>query len=265
MFYQEISQIIEQKDKAVLCVVVQTKGSTPRRAGSKMLVYPDGSISGTVGGGELEHRVVEEALAALAEGKPRLISYKMTDPKEGDPGVCGGQLEVYVEPILPQKTVIVIGAGHVGQAVAHLAKWLGYQVILSDDRPDFAVPDLVPDADVYHTGSMVDLIKTYKIHDQTSFILTTRSVDVDVAGLPEILTSGAAYIGVIGSRRRWETARKQLADAGVPEEQINRVHSPIGLELKAETPEEIAISIMAEVIMLEKGGDGSMVVSKKSS
>jgi xanthine dehydrogenase accessory factor len=257
MLYEEITQIIEQQGTAVLCVLVQTKGSTPRLAGSKMLVYPDGRLSGTIGGGEMEHRVVQEALDSLIVGKPRLVSYKMTDPNEGDPGVCGGQLEVYVEPILPTKTIVVVGAGHVGQAVAKLAKWLGFYLIVSDDRPDFAVPENVPDADVYHTGSMLELIETHPIHTQCNFVLTTRGVDLDTAGLPAILRTEAAYIGVIGSKKRWETTRKNLLEAKISDEQISRIHSPIGLELQAESPQEIAVSILAEIIMLSKGGDGS--------
>jgi len=256
MILQQAAELIKKQARAVLCVVVETKGSTPRQAGSKMLVFPDGSISGTIGGGEMEHRVVQEALAALAEGKPRLISYKMTDPKEGDPGICGGQLEVYVEPILPRKTVIVVGAGHVGLAVAHLAKWLGFAVVVSDDRQDFATPELVPDADDTHTGTINDLLEKHPVNEQTSFVLTTRGVDVDSEGLPAILETAAAYIGVIGSRRRWETTRKNLLAAGITEEQLGRVHSPMGLELNAETPEEIAVSILAEIMMLTKGGHG---------
>lgn len=259
MIYKKVAEIIEKQESAVLCTLIRTKGSTPRLAGSKMLVFPDGSIAGTIGGGEVEHRVVGEALEAMKDGKTRLLAYKLNDPKEGDPGVCGGQMEVYLEPILPPKAVVVIGAGHVGQAVAHLAKWLGYYVIVSDDRPGFAVPEVVPDADRYHTGSIEDLLASTKVNPQTNFVLTTRGVDVDVAGLPEILGTQAQYVGVIGSRRRWETTRKKLVSAGISSSELERVHSPMGLELNAETPEEIAVSIMAEIVMLSKGGDGSIM------
>lgn len=257
MLFHEIAKIIDKQESAVLCVLVKTKGSTPRLSGSKMLVFPDGRISGTIGGGEMEHRVVKEALAALDDGKTRMLSYKMTDPKQGDPGVCGGQLEVYLEPILPQKTIVVLGAGHVGKAVARLAKWLGFHVIVSDDRPDFAVPDVIPDADRYHTGNITDLVESHKIHERTYFVLTTRGVDVDTEILPDILHTPAAYIGVIGSRRRWETTRKKLIEVGISNKEISRINSPMGLELNAETPEEIAVSIMAQIIMQIKGGDGS--------
>ncbi len=126
--YREIARIIEEGKAAAVCTIIETNGSVPRHEGSKMLVYPDGSFIGTVGGGEVENRVIQEALQSLKDGKIRNLRYNMVDPKQGDPGVCGGTLEVYVEPILPKPTLVVIGGGHVGRAVVHLAKWLGFTV-----------------------------------------------------------------------------------------------------------------------------------------
>ncbi len=224
-----------------------------------MLVYENGEFTGTVGGGELENRVLEAARAALTEAKPSLLKYSMTDPSRGDPGVCGGQVEVYVEPILPPAKIVVIGGGHVGRAVAHLAKWLGFRVAVSDDRAEFCTPEMNPDADEFYPVAMQDLPKHLKINRQTYLILTTRGSLVDVAGLPALLESKAAYIGVIGSKRRWATTVNVLKEQGVSAEQLTRVHSPMGLELNAETPEEIAVSIMAEIIMLRGGGDGKQM------
>lgn len=244
------------REAVVLCTIVNSQGSTPRRVGSKMLVYPDGSISGTIGGGEMESRVIASALQALQDRKARMLSYSFSDPTRGDPGVCGGQMEVFVEPILPPVTILVIGVGHVGKAVAHLAHWLGYQVAVSDDRPEFCTPEAVPEADDYYPVQLSRLTDEMVINPWTYVVLTTRGVDVDLAGLPALLDTPAAYIGVIGSRRRWALAHKKLVEAGVPEQKLERIHSPIGLELNAETPEEIAVSIMAEIIMMERGGHG---------
>jgi xanthine dehydrogenase accessory factor len=180
----------------------------------------------------------------------------MTDPSRGDPGVCGGHMEVFVEPIQPDPTVVVIGVGHIGKTVAHLAHWLGFRVVVNDDRPEFCTSDVVPEADEYKLVGMAELPSQLEITPWTYLILTTRGTDVDVEGLPALLETPAAYIGVIGSRRRWATARKALLAKGIPEETLARVRSPIGLELNAETPEEIAVSIMAEIIMLRRGGDG---------
>lgn len=263
--FQAVTDIEKNNDRAALCTVVKSEGSTPRHIGSKMLVYPDGRFIGTVGGGELEHRVVGEAQEAIREGKPRLLSYSMSDPSRGDPGVCGGQVEVFVEPILPAPLIVVVGAGHVGKAVAHLAKWLGFQVALSDDRADFCNPATVPDADAYYPVPMKELPKQLNINPQTFLVLTTRGSAVDAAGLGPLLDSPAAYIGVIGSKRRWATTVKELAAGGVSEEKIARVHSPMGLELQAETPEEIAVSIMAEILMVREKGSGRPMKTAKSA
>jgi len=253
---QTLAELEANGQAGVLCTIIETNGSTPRHEGSKMLVFADGSFTGTIGGGEIENRIREIAMQALKDGKSRVLRYNMIDPSRGDPGVCGGTVEVFVEPFLPQPTLVVVGGGHVGKAVAHLAHWLGFRVAVSDDRPEFCTPEANPDADLFYPVPMAELPEQMQINPYTYFVLTTRGSAVDVAGLPALLASQAAFIGVIGSRRRWVTTRKALLDAGVPEEQIKRVVSPMGLELNAETPEEIAVSIMAEIIMLRNAGTG---------
>jgi len=221
-----------------------------------MLVYPDGKFIGTVGGGELENRVRMAAIESLKSREPQTLTYSMVDPKRGDPGVCGGTVEVFVEPIFPSATIVVIGGGHVGKAVVHLAKWLGFRVAVNDDREEFCNPETVPGADEYHPVSMAELPKQFKVTDQTYLVVTSRGSAIDAKGLPSLLESKAAYIGVIGSKRRWLTTVKALKDQGVSDELIAKVHSPIGLELNAETPEEIAVSIMAEILMVKDKGTG---------
>ena len=172
--YQALAELEKNKKAAALCTIVRTQGSTPRGVGSKMVVYPDGSILGTVGGGEVENRVISEALESLSDGHSRVLPYSMVEPQRGDPGVCGGQLEVFVEPILPSSLLVVIGSGHVGKAVAHLAHWLGFRVAVSDDRPEFCNPDAVPDADAYYPIPMSDLPSQLEITPWTYLVLTTR-------------------------------------------------------------------------------------------
>lgn len=254
--YQAILDLEKNHKAAALCTIIDTKGSTPRHEGSKMLVYSDGSFIGTVGGGEIENRVRKEAIDSLVDGKTRLLSYTMVDPQSGDPGVCGGTMEVFVEPMIPNPLVVIIGGGHVGKAVATLAKYLKFRVAVSDDRPEFCTPEANPDADEFYTVPMAQLPEVLSITPQTYLILTTRGSNVDAAGLAPLLKTPAAYIGVIGSRRRWLVTRKALKDQGISEDRLDQVYSPIGLELKAETPEEIAVSIMAEIIMVRNGGTG---------
>jgi xanthine dehydrogenase accessory factor len=227
-----------------------------------MLVKEDGSLAGSVGGGELENRVIQEARQAILDGKPRRLEYKLVKPEEGDPGICGGTAEVYVEPVLPNPLVLVIGGGHVGKAVVHLAKWLGFRVVLSDDRPEFCNPTMVPEADEYILCPMKELPERVKINRSSYLVLTTRGVPIDSPGMPSLLAANPAYLGVIGSKRRWLATRKNLLTAGIPESELNKVISPIGIELKAETPEEIAVSIMAEILMLKTGASGQRMTMK---
>ena len=139
-----------------------------------------------------------------------------------------------------------------GKVTASLAKWLGFRVAVSDDRPEFCNQEFIPDADEFYPVKMVNLPNSLEITPHTYIVITTRGSNVDVDGMAPLLETTAKYIGVIGSKRRWVTTRKGLSDKGVPEEKLNRVFSPIGLELAAETPEEIAVSIMAEVIMVQE-------------
>jgi xanthine dehydrogenase accessory factor len=261
--YRALAELESTHRPAALCTVVKTSGSTPRHSTSKMLVYPDGSILGTVGGGELENRVRIEALASLQDGKPRNLAYTMADPARGDPGLCGGQVEVFVEPILPSPVLVVVGGGHVGKAVAHLAKWLGFRVAVSDHRPEFCTREANPDADDFYPVPLAELPLQLTITPQTALVLTTRGSNVDVAGLPALLDSQAGYIGVIGSRKRWNTTIKALNQQGISDEILERIHSPIGLGIGAETPEEIAVSILAEILMLRASGSGRAMQDPK--
>ena len=204
----------------------------------------------------MERRVHAAALESIRDGESRYLTYNMADPSKGDPGVCGGTVEVYVEPILPDPTLMLIGAGHVGKAVVHLAKWLGFRVIVVEDNPEFCTPEHIPGADEYLNLQMDEIANKATINGQTYIVMATRGADLDAIALPDLLKSKAAYIGVIGSKRRWLMATKLMQERGVDESAYVRVHSPIGLELQAETPEEIAVSIMAEILMERHGGTG---------
>lgn len=251
---QELLAAQESGQPVAMATVVKARGSVPRHAGSKMLVYPDGRLSGTVGGGEMEARIRSEALAALQDGRTRLVPYSLVDPKRGDPGVCGGEVEIYVEPYSSPASVLVIGCGHVGQAVADLAGWLGYRVAVHDDRQELVSPDVIPSADVYLAGTIEEALDDFKVTENCYVVVVTRNVLVDREILPKLLDTPTPYIGVIGSRRRWAETRRLLLEDGLSEATLERFHSPIGLDLNAETPREIALSIMGEIIAVRRGG-----------
>jgi xanthine dehydrogenase accessory factor len=255
-----LQELLEAQDAGapvVLATVIRARGSVPRHTGTKMLVYADGRLSGTVGGGEMEARVIEEARAVLADGRTRVLPYALVDPKQGDPGVCGGEVEIYLELYMPPPTVFIVGAGHVGRAVADLAHWLGYRVAVTDDRDALATPEHVPHADVYLPGALAEALDRFNITPNTFVVLVTRNVLIDRAALPLLIKSPAPFIGVMGSKRRWAHTRSLLLEDGLTEVELDRCHSPLGLELNAESPEEIAVSIMAEIIMLRRQGTGA--------
>lgn len=254
--YKALAELEEGGGGGVLCTVVHSQGSTPRHAGSKMLVYPDGRFIGSVGGGEMESRVIREALDAFQKGETRKLTYSMVDPKQGDPGICGGTVEIFLEPMNTKHRLIIVGGGHVGKAVAHLGKWLGFRVAISDDRLEYCNKEANPDADEFYPVALKDLPEATDIGPNDYLILTTRGVPIDVPGMPAILNTNAKYVGVIGSKKRWLTTRKALIEQGIPVETLDKVYSPIGIELGAETPEEIAVSILAEVMMVRNRASG---------
>jgi xanthine dehydrogenase accessory factor len=254
--YRQLALIEGKGEQAALATVIRTQGSVPRHAGSKMIIYRNGTTEGTIGGGEMESQVILTAIEAIEKHETRVLAYEFRDPSEGDVGICGGEMEVFVEPVDIPAKLVVIGAGHVGQAMAHLGHWLGYYVVVCDDREEFASKTYVPEADEIVHCELKDLAERVEIHANTYIALTTRGVDIDVEALPSLLETHAAYIGVIGSRRRWETTASALKEAGVPAANIRKVTSPMGLEINAETPEEIAVSIFAEIIQTQQGGSG---------
>jgi xanthine dehydrogenase accessory factor len=257
---------------AVLVTVTATDRSVPRHAGAKLLVFssveptnglPDTVYTptghtiqtshtirtiGTIGGGEMEARCITEATVALTDGKRRTLRYELLDAANGDPGVCGGWVELFVEPFLPTPTVYVIGCGHVGAAVVSLAKWMGYRVVATDDRLGLATQANLPGADSVVAGPFALALATEPIGPHTSVVVVTRNMAVDLELLPLVLETSARFIGVMGSARRWAATTAALRERSVSPESLARVHSPIGLNIGAETPEEIAVSIMAAVV-----------------
>ena len=241
---------LEEGRAAVIASVVDTHRSVPRHAGARMLMVDDGRQLGTIGGGEMEARVRAAAPDVLASGRPARLDFDLIDPARGDPGVCGGSMTVHLEPFMPQPHLVVIGCGHVGMAVVELAHWLGYRVTAVDDRSDVADPERLAGADTILDGTLTGGVQQAGIDDRTHVVLHTRNSAIDAEVLPVVLDSPARSIGVMGSARRWSTTRAALAEAGVGDDQLDRVTSPIGLDIAAEDPAEIALSIMSQIVEL---------------
>lgn len=255
--YEAVVAAQQRGEAAALATIVGAQGSVPRHVGSKLLLRADGSFVGTVGGGRLEARVIEMANATMQDGQARTESYTLNDINAGDAGVCGGTVTVFVEPIAAPLTLVVIGGGHVGKALAQLAKWMDFRVVLSDDRPEFCSPEYLPGMDEYVVCAPAEVPQRIAVGPSTAIAAVTRGLPVDIKLIPALLGTPAGYIGLIGSRRRWAlTAKALMEQHDFTREQLARLRAPIGLELEAETPKEIALSIMAEIVMLRRGGTG---------
>lgn len=255
--YSKLSQIESTGKNAVLCIVTNTRGSTPRHSGSKMIVYPDGTIEGTVGGGEIEALCIEESLNLLNDGTTKKLNYKLVNPELGDPGICGGEVDIYLEVIGKKQTLVIVGAGHVGQKLAFLSNWLGFTTDFIEDREELGTNDFSVKGISFYSTIEEYLSSKPSINSKNLFVvLTTRSLEIDVKILPKILEVNPAYIGVIGSKKRWLKTSELLLNSGIVETEIQKIYSPIGLDLKSETPEEIALSIMSEIMLVKNNATG---------
>lgn len=240
-------------ETVALATIVRAQGSTPRATGTKMLVLRDGSIKGTIGGGEMERRVIEEAKAALESGQPRVAHYTFREVEQGDVGVCGGENDVFIDIIGPSKELLIVGAGHVGQAVAQLGEFLGMDCAVFDTRPEFANQERFLRARQIIVGDIGKELSKYPISRQSYVVIVTRGHLQDAEALAAVIRSPAAYIGMIGSRRKTLRVLEMMKAQSIEQELLDRVHAPIGLEIGAETPEEIAVSIMGQIIATMHG------------
>ena len=347
--FQEIFRLCQAGKTCVLATVVGTKGSTPRKQGAKLLVYPDGNILGSVGGGCVEAEVWQEAMEVMSSGKSVIREFLLDDELAAESGlVCGGTMEILIDAmggkgdslplieeilnaldgrkravlatlvrspksptdvgakvlmeedghilqgspeILSQEnsakeitlralstgeprlvsvggdelfievfqhmdTLLVVGGGHIAKALSSMAKLLGFRVVIVDDREEFANRHRFPEADEVIAAPIVETVKEFPISPSTFVVVATRGHKLDYEALREIVEFPAAYIGMIGSRRKVNLVYRRLAAEGVPQEKLRDIHSPIGLNLGARTSEEIALSIMAEILMEKLGGDG---------
>ena len=251
--FTEIARLRKEGRKAALATIIQVQGSIPSYESAKILICDDGSIMGTVGGGCVEAEVWSVAQEVMREEKPRRLHFNLNAQPEYDNGlVCGGSLDIFVEPILATPTVYIFGGGHVSLYVSKVARLAGFDVVISDDRPAFANPDRFPEAVEIHAGPWEETFSKLKINELSYLVLVTRGHKGDMDCLRWALTTPARYIGMIGSKRKFLEISKALEGEGVPEEKLARVHSPIGLDIGALTPEEIAVSIVAEMIAVRR-------------
>jgi xanthine dehydrogenase accessory factor len=239
-----------------LATVAATKGSVPRHPGAKMIVYEDGSISGTVGGGKFESLVIAEALACLAKKEPLLKTWPLREDQPDSFGaICGGEVTVLIELQIPTHRLLIVGGGHCACAIAKLAAECGFFVTALEDRED--ILDKCDSAHLRLTDPAPGYIGKGNSDNNDAIVIVSRHYDIDREALAAALRKGGArYIGMIGSRRKVLQVYDQLKVEGFSDEQLDGVYAPIGLDIGSDSPAEIAVSIVAEILMVLRGESG---------
>lgn len=255
--FAELARLSEAGEPCALCTIVKTSGSTPGKTSMKMLVRRDGSFVGTVGGGCLEAEVLEAALSAMRDEQPRLLGFALNERDYPDSGLlCGGRVEILVEPIVEPRLVL-FGGGHVSAAIARVAASVGFRVVVAEDREDFAAAARHPDARETWCAPLEQSAARLGAAEDDFVIAVSRGHDQDGLVLAALARAGARprYLGMIGSRAKRAQVFDKLAAAGVAPEFLERVRTPIGLPIGARTHEEIAVSVVAELIAVRRLGE----------
>ncbi|MFI5148263.1 MAG: XdhC family protein [Bacteroidia bacterium] len=243
--YRKIAEIESSNEKAALCTIIGTQGSSPRKTGAKMLVGIKGRIEGTIGGGSLEKAVIAQAIEVLESNTPVRVKHNLVTDLAM---CCGGTVELFIEPVMNKKKLYIFGAGHIGKALAGFAQDLDFNVTLIDERYD-AFDDLKNSDAALKQEHHNAAIEQLEFDNQTSVVILTHNHAYDREILALTSRKPHCYIGMIGSERKVLVARKNLVSSGLMnEEEINAIDMPIGIDIEAITPQEIAISILAKLI-----------------
>ncbi|MBI4284780.1 MAG: XdhC family protein [Chloroflexi bacterium] len=249
--YQELVNVISRREKAILATVISSRGSAPREAGAKMLIKQDGSFIGTVGGGGVEKNVLRKAMEIMGAREPQVVHFDLTGKPESV-GTCGGQMDVLLEPVLAPETVYIFGAGHISQPTAAIAKMLDFRVIVIDPRPEFNNSDRFPTADACIVEDYAQACPKLSVDEDSYIVICTPGHVTDEPCLKFAVGSKAKYVGMMGSRRKILEVKERMVQQGVPRELLDKIHAPIGVDIGAETPAELAVSIVAEIIKVRR-------------
>lgn len=248
----EVARLLEKGKSVALCTVVEKKGSGPRDVGAKMLVSEDGENFGTIGGGNVERALIDESLKAIKEHKSKKVIFNLSkNAKEGTVGtgmICGGELTVIADVIEPTPRLVIVGVGHVALPLAKLASIVGFKVVVVDDERKLARKDQFPMAECIIAGDFAQVLGSFEVNPNDAVVIAHGEPEHDYAALKNMIQKNIAYVGLLGSQSKAKILSERLRVEGVSESDIKTLHSPSGLDIGAETPEEIGISILAEII-----------------
>src|SRR5690349_19519884 len=261
--FSALSEALQRGEEVALVTITSSTGSTPQRTGAKMLVFADGRTVGTIGGGCYENESVLKAREVISTGQPALVKYDLNDDFVEESGlICGGQMEVYIDPIAPAPALYVVGAGHVGWHLARMAAEAGFRIHVLDDREKFANAERFPFAETIEVDDIGGWLHKADVPPSAYVVVVTRGHTHDFDAIRALAARDLRYLGLIGSRAKVARIFDALDAEGMPRECLERVHAPIGLNIGAITPAEIAVSILAELIAIRHGKDVSALSMK---
>lgn len=254
--FDEIAAALAQGEAVALLTVVRVSGAAPCPPGTQVFTRADGALSGSLGGATLDSRASEDALRLLRAGKNELLTYHL-DPDTGESvGSCGATVEVFIQALRPEPRLFIAGSGYVAQALARMAAPLGWRIALVDDRSEFANTAALPEHAEIAVTDIAAWLREQRADEMSAIVIVTRGHRADEEALRAALESDAGYIGMIGSPSKVRAIFRRLLRAGIPRTRLEDIHAPIGLDLGAKTPDEIALSIAAELLAWRRGGTG---------
>jgi xanthine dehydrogenase accessory factor len=265
--FAALNEALQRGEEVALVTIVSSTGSTPQRVGAKMLVYADGRTVGTIGGGCYENDAFGKALEAIKNRKPITMKFELNDDFAQETGlVCGGQMEVFIEPVEPSPELYVFGAGHVGYFVGKMAYEVGFKVHVIDDREKFANTERFGEGIEVIVDHIPTWISTHRLPPTSYAVIVTRGHTHDLDAMRALAQMSLRYLGLIGSKAKVKRIFDALIEEGMPAKSLEGIHAPIGLDIGAITPQEIAVSILAELIGVKHGkisGSNTTAVSMR--
>jgi xanthine dehydrogenase accessory factor len=263
--YEEVVRLRRLGQKCALATIVQVNGSIPSYESAKLLVREDGSMLGTIGGGCVEAEVWNVARDVMQNERPRHMNFSLGQDAAYDNGlICGGQLSVFIEPVVPQPRLYVFGAGHISKSISKIATLAGFATVIVDNREAFANRERFPEADEIFADEYEDVFPNLPIRDTSYLVIVTRGHRDDMRVMRWAVGTNAKYIAMIGSKRKVIGVVKELEKEGIPREAFERAFAPMGLDIGAITPEEIAVSIVAEMIAVRRAPESDWRALSKS-
>lgn len=255
MILDRVSKEVKSGNRVAFATITEVKGSSPGKVGATLAYFNDKSILGTVGGGILEHEVITECKKALDSGFDRAFKHALDENSKDTPMQCGGRVCGFIKVFKPRPRLLIVGGGHVGYNIYKIANTLDFYKIIVDDRVEFANKERFESADEVYAGNIDDILNDINIDENTYVIIATRGYEKDLEALRKIIKKNPSYIGMIGSKKKWNTLKEELLKEGVEKELLDNVYAPVGLNISSNDVSEIAFGIMAELLLVKNKGE----------